>query len=53
MNYLCVPLVAQGETLGVLYVEDKTSLLAPSPQAVQFEQATLNRRAMQLQSVSL
>ena len=45
MNYLCVPLVAQGETLGVLYVEDKTSLLALSPQAVQVEQATLTRRA--------
>jgi len=44
-NYLCVPLVAQGETLGVLYVEDKISLLASSEQAVQFEQATLNRRA--------
>ena len=43
-NYLCVPLVAQGETLGVLYVEDKTSLPASSPQAAQFEQATLNRR---------
>jgi diguanylate cyclase (GGDEF)-like protein/PAS domain S-box-containing protein len=45
-NYLCVPLVAQGETLGVLYVEDKASLLAPSPQAVQFEQATLKRRSI-------
>jgi diguanylate cyclase (GGDEF)-like protein/PAS domain S-box-containing protein len=44
-NYLCIPLVAQGETLGVLYVEDKTSLLAPSPQAVQFEQVTLKRRS--------
>jgi diguanylate cyclase (GGDEF)-like protein/PAS domain S-box-containing protein len=44
-NYLCVPLAAQGETLGVLYVEDKASLLASSPQAAQFEQATLNRRA--------
>ena len=44
-DYLCVPLVAQGETLGLLYVEDKMSLLAPSPEAVQFEQATLNRRA--------
>ena len=44
-NYVCVPLVAQGETLGVMYVEDKTSLLASSPQAVQFEQATLKRQA--------
>ena len=46
MNFLCVPVVANGETLGVLYVEDKLSLLAPSPEAVQFEQATLKRRAM-------
>jgi len=45
-NYLCVPLVAQGETLGVLYVEDKASLLALSPQAVQFEQVTLRRRSI-------
>jgi len=45
-NYRCVPLVAQGETLGVLYVEDKSSLLTCSPQAAQFEQATLNRRAI-------
>jgi diguanylate cyclase (GGDEF)-like protein/PAS domain S-box-containing protein len=44
-NYLCVPLVAQEGTLGVLYVEDKTSLLAPSPQAVQFEHVTLKRRS--------
>jgi len=44
-NYLCVPLVAQGETLGVLYIEDNTSLSASSPQAVLFEQSTLNRRA--------
>ncbi len=46
MNFLCVPIVAQGETLGVLYVEDKASLLAPSPQAVQFEQVTLKRRSI-------
>jgi diguanylate cyclase (GGDEF)-like protein/PAS domain S-box-containing protein len=46
MNFLCVPLVAHGETLGLLYVEDKVSLLAPSPQAVQFEQATLKRRSI-------
>lgn len=44
-NYLCVPLAAQGETFGVLYIEDNASILASSPQAVQFEQATLNRRA--------
>ena len=45
-NYLCVPLVAQGETLGVLYVEDKVSLLAPSSEALQYEQATLKRRSI-------
>jgi diguanylate cyclase (GGDEF)-like protein len=44
-NYLCVPLVAQGETLGVLYIEDTASCLHSTPQSVQFEQATLNRRA--------
>jgi diguanylate cyclase (GGDEF)-like protein/PAS domain S-box-containing protein len=46
MNFLCVPLIAHGETLGVLYVEDEASLLAPTPQAVQFEQATLKRRTI-------
>jgi diguanylate cyclase (GGDEF)-like protein/PAS domain S-box-containing protein len=45
-NYLCVPLVAQGETLGLLYVEDKASLRAASPQAVQFEEAALKRRSI-------
>lgn len=44
-NYLCVPLIAQGETLGVLYIEDRASLIASSPEAVQFEQTTLQRRA--------
>jgi diguanylate cyclase (GGDEF)-like protein/PAS domain S-box-containing protein len=45
VNYLCVPLIAQGETQGVLYIEDELSLLAPSPQAADFEQASLYRRA--------
>jgi diguanylate cyclase (GGDEF)-like protein/PAS domain S-box-containing protein len=44
-NYLCLPLLAQGETLGLLYVEDKLSLMAHSPEAVQFEQEALRRRA--------
>ncbi len=44
-SYLCVPIAAQGETLGVLYTENKASVHATSAQAVQFEQATLNRRA--------
>ena len=45
MNYLCVPLIAQGETLGVMYLEDASSLQANSPQIVKFEQTTLHRRA--------
>jgi diguanylate cyclase (GGDEF)-like protein len=44
-NYLCLPLVAQGENLGLLYVEDKISLMAPSREAIQFEQEALRRRA--------
>jgi diguanylate cyclase (GGDEF)-like protein/PAS domain S-box-containing protein len=44
-NYLCVPLIAHGETLGILYLEDTTSLKALSPQAVKFEQTTINRMA--------
>jgi diguanylate cyclase (GGDEF)-like protein len=39
-------LIAHGETLGVLYVEDKKSLLAPSAQAAQYEHATLKRRSI-------
>src|SRR5258708_5820319 len=46
MNFLCVTLLAEGETLGVLYVEDEISLGAASPQAVQFEQTTLKRRTI-------
>ncbi len=44
-NCLCVPLVAQGETLGLLYVEDKASVVGSSSEALKFEQATLSRRA--------
>jgi len=32
--------------MGVLYVEDKKSLLAPSPQAAQYEHAALKRRSI-------
>jgi diguanylate cyclase (GGDEF)-like protein/PAS domain S-box-containing protein len=45
MNFLCVPMIAHGETLGVLNVEDKKSLLASSPQAALYEHATIKRRA--------
>jgi diguanylate cyclase (GGDEF)-like protein len=44
-NYLCLPLLAQGETLGLLFVEDTISLVAHSPEAIQVEQAALRRRA--------
>ncbi len=45
VNYLCVPLAAQGETLGLLYIEDMASPATQSPQAMLFEQAILKRRA--------
>jgi len=44
-NYLCVPLIAHGETLGILYLEDLASLKAHSPQAMNFERTTLHRLA--------
>jgi diguanylate cyclase (GGDEF)-like protein len=44
MNYLCVPLIAHGETLGILYLEDMASLKAHSPQAMKFEQTSISRR---------
>lgn len=46
INSLCIPLLAHGETLGILYVEDTMSHLASSPKAVQLEQATLERRSI-------
>ncbi len=45
MNYLCVPLVAQGETLGLLYVENDPNFLNLSKHDSEFEQSTLKRRA--------
>jgi diguanylate cyclase (GGDEF)-like protein len=45
MNYLCVPLIAHGETLGIMYLEEMTTLKAISHQAMQFEQTTITRRA--------
>ena len=44
-SYLCVPLIAHGETLGLLYIEDKPTLLASSPEKIQHQQAILKRRA--------
>ena len=44
MHYLCVPLVAQGETLGLLYLENNPDLLSLSTNDSEFEQATLKRR---------
>lgn len=43
--YLCVPLIAQGETLGVLYLEDSENAAAAS-QLTGFDRTTLHRRAM-------
>ncbi|HET6143525.1 MAG TPA: diguanylate cyclase [Candidatus Acidoferrales bacterium] len=45
MNYLCVPLIAHGETLGILYLEDMANLKSHSLQAMNFEQTTINRLA--------
>ncbi len=45
LNYLCIPLSAQGETLGLLYVEDKISLLGYAPHAVEFERVAIARKA--------
>jgi len=44
-NYLCLPLLAQGEALGVLYVEDKAEFGSHSPEAARFERTILRRRA--------
>gem|GEM_PF-2510005 len=45
LNYLCIPLSAQGETLGLLYVEDKISLLGYAPHAVELERVAVVRKA--------
>jgi diguanylate cyclase (GGDEF)-like protein/PAS domain S-box-containing protein len=45
-NYLCVPLIAQGETLGVLYIEGNGSHVGTPPQGEQFETGILKRRAI-------
>ena len=45
-NYLCVPLMPQGECMGVLYLENNMNFLASSSHEVQFEQAGLKRRAI-------
>lgn len=46
VNYLCVPLAAQGETFGLLYVEDRSRPGSSMPPlAMQTEQAILRRRA--------
>jgi diguanylate cyclase (GGDEF)-like protein len=44
-KYLCVPLVAQGETYGVLYVEDRTQPSAISIEESTKQQKNLHRRA--------
>jgi diguanylate cyclase (GGDEF)-like protein/PAS domain S-box-containing protein len=45
-EYLCVPLIAQGETLGLLYIEDQPALPASSPEARQDQQLILKRRVI-------
>ena len=45
-NHFCVPLAAQGETLGVLYIEDTARPAGPLSPAAQFERATLVRRSL-------
>jgi diguanylate cyclase (GGDEF)-like protein len=46
VNSFCFPLAAQGETLGLLYIEDNVSHLDSSPQRVRSEQASLQRRSV-------
>lgn len=45
LDYLCVPLTAQGETLGVLYIENTASPQKMSSAAAKLEQTTLLRRS--------
>lgn len=44
-DYLCVPLAAQGETLGVLYIEDRIMGADVAPEAVEDSHANLERLA--------
>jgi diguanylate cyclase (GGDEF)-like protein len=45
-DYLCVPLIAQGETLGLLYLENGTFLERPLLASGPAQQAKLKRRAI-------
>jgi len=45
-HYLCVPLIANGETLGVLYLENSSLPPHPLSSAELDEQTNLNRRAI-------
>ena len=47
-DHLCVPLVAQGETMGLLYIEGEASVQAPLTLAAEVEQAILRRRSIGL-----
>jgi diguanylate cyclase (GGDEF)-like protein len=44
-DYLCVPLIAQGETLGVMYLEKGPHVKGPLSEGELFQQARLKRRA--------
>jgi diguanylate cyclase (GGDEF)-like protein/PAS domain S-box-containing protein len=43
---LCIPLIAHGETLGLLYIEGNPDLLASSPEEIHHQQVILHRRAI-------
>jgi len=52
-EYLCVPLVAQGETLGVLYLEDKKSSLSPIDTRMYLREHLQRRAAAVAERLSL
>ena len=45
-EYLCVPLIAQGETLGLLYIENKLANSTSSSEEIQNQQIILKRRGI-------
>jgi diguanylate cyclase (GGDEF)-like protein len=45
-DYLCVPLIAHGETLGVMYLEKGPNATGPESDGEQVQQARLRRLAM-------
>ena len=45
-KYLCIPLAPQGETLGILYIEDRSATADSASPEAQFAQAALKRLAI-------